>query len=272
MKTFELGKRKDGKNIMMLSFVVPAWNEENYIRQCLASIIQEVSRSGQNVEIIVVNNASEDCTRQIAMEFPDVIVVDEPRKGLPQARQTGYLASKGDLIANIDADCLLPSGWIEKVFGQFANDDDLVALSGPYQYYDLSRMTNYLVGLFYVLAHGLHKVIPFILGKGAVLQGGNFVLRRTALEKISGFNVHIKFYGEDTDVARRIQKVGRVKFLPSLKMSTSGRRLREEGIITMAARYAINYFWVNLFKKPFTEKYICVSNPRINGEMSWSKK
>jgi glycosyltransferase involved in cell wall biosynthesis len=251
---------------MKLSFVVPAWNEENYIRQCLTSLTREVAKSGHDVEIIVVNNASEDRTRQIALEFQDIIVVDEPRKGLPQARQSGFLASRGDLIANIDADCLLPPSWIAKVYKQFALYDDLVALSGPYEYYDLSTLTNYSVKAYYLLACGLHLVFHHVLGIGAVLQGGNFVLRRTALEKIGGFNLDIKFYGEDTDIARRIQKIGRVKFLPALKMRTSGRRLSEEGIIRMATRYVINYFLVIFLKKPFTKKYVCVGNRRIKEE------
>lgn len=255
-----------GKQIMKLSFVIPAWNEERYIRPCLASITREAAKSEQDIEIIVVNNASEDRTRQIALEFPDIVIVDEPRKGLPQARQAGFLASRGDLIANIDADCLLPSSWITKVYGEFALDDGLVALSGPYEYYDLSRLTNYSVRAYYLLAYGLHLIAHHVVGKGAVMQGGNFVLRRAALEKIGGFNTDIKFYGEDTDIARRIQKIGRVKFLPSLKMPTSGRRLREEGIIKMAARYAINYFWIVFVQKPFTKNYLCVGNRRIMGE------
>jgi glycosyltransferase involved in cell wall biosynthesis len=247
------------QSIMSLSFVIPAWNEEKYIRKCLTAITREVEKGKHDIEIVVVNNASVDRTRQIALEFPGVIVVDEPRKGLPQARQAGFLASSGDLIANIDADSILPSGWIEKVYEQFSLDDDLVALSGPYEYYDLSKLTNYLVKLYYLPAYGLHLVTHRLLGVGAVLQGGNFVLRRTALEKVGGFNVNIQFYGEDTDIARRIQKVGRVKFLPAFKMRTSGRRLRKEGVLKTGARYAINYFWIICFKKPFTKDYACVS-------------
>jgi len=247
------------KQIMKLSFVIPAMNEEKYIGQCLASVTSEVARSGRDIEVIVVNNASEDRTRQVALEFPGVTVVDEPRKGLPQARQAGFLASRGDLLANIDADCLLPPDWIEKVYKQFTHDDRLVALSGPYKYYDLSAPTNFSVMVYYLLAYGLHLVLHHILGKGAVLQGGIFVLRRTALEEIGGFNTDIKFYGEDTDIARRIQEVGRVKFMLSFKMRTSGRRLKNEGILKMAAKYIINYFWIIIFKKPFTKKYRCGS-------------
>ena len=250
---------------MTLSFVVPAWNEERYIRQCLTALIRETDKCVYDVEIIVVNNASKDRTGQFASEFPGVVVVDEPRKGLPQARQTGFMASKGDLVANIDADCLLPPGWIEKVRNEFARDDELVALSGPYEYYDLPPLQNLFIKGYYLLAHGMHLLLHRVFKKGAVLQGGNFVLRRTALEKIGGFNVHNDFYGEDTDIARRIQNTGRVKFMPALKMRTSGRRLQKEGVLTMAARYVINFFWVTFFAKPFTRKYTCVSSPGVLG-------
>ena len=89
-----------------------------------------------------------------------------------------------------------------------------------------------------------------------MVQGGNFVLRRTALEQIGGFNTAISFYGEDTDIARRVAKVGDVRFSFDLKMYSSARRLKKEGMLTMAARYTINYFWIMFRKKPFTEEYV----------------
>jgi glycosyltransferase involved in cell wall biosynthesis len=239
---------------MKLSFVIPAHNEENYIRRNLESIIKEAKKSERDIEIIVVNNASDDRTREIVLEFQDVILVDEPRKGLPQARQAGFLVSSGHLIANMDADSLLPPGWIEKIYEHFSRDEKLVALSGPYHYYDLSKLANNLVVFYYSLGYIIHLINHKILKKSAMLQGGNFVLRRSALEKIGGFNVDIKFYGEDTDIAMRIQKVGKVEFDFGFKMHTSARRLKEEGFVKTAGRYVINFFWVSFFKKPLVNK------------------
>ena len=61
-----------------------------------------------------------------------------------------------------------------------------------------------------------------------MLQGGNYVVRREALEKIGGYNLEISFYGEDTDVARRIQKEGRVRFTFEFPIYASGRRINQE--------------------------------------------
>ena len=67
---------------VLVSFVVPAYNEQVLIASCLAAIQAEISRSGCNAEIIVVNNNSSDGTRRIASSTPGVIVIDEPQRGL----------------------------------------------------------------------------------------------------------------------------------------------------------------------------------------------
>ena len=75
---------------------------------------------GDAVEIIVVNNASSDRTREVALGYPGVRVVDEPQKGLTFARQAGFAASTGELIANVDSDSRLTPGWVQTVLKEFA--------------------------------------------------------------------------------------------------------------------------------------------------------
>ncbi len=100
---------------MEIAFIVPAYNEEALIGRCLASILRDIAASGCAAEVVVVNNASTDRTRAIAAAFPEVRVVDEPAKGLVQARHAGLMASSAELVANVDADTLLPPGWITTV-------------------------------------------------------------------------------------------------------------------------------------------------------------
>lgn len=240
---------------MKISFVIPAYNEEKNVGKCLESIRSEYKGSSENIEIIVVNNASTDKTKEVVQGYPDVKIVDEPQKGLSRARQAGFLASTGDIVANVDADSTIPKGWIDRVIEEFSKDDKLVALSGPYVYHDLSYGVNLLVKLFYAIGLISHLINHKVLGVGAMLQGGNFVLLRSALASIGGFNVDIDFYGEDTDIARRIQKLGKVKFTFKLPMYTSGRRLKKEGVIKTGLRYAANYIWITLFKKPLNKDH-----------------
>ena len=80
-------------------------------------------------------------------------------------------------------------------------------------------------------------------------------MKKDSLLKAGGFDTNIEFYGEDTDVARRLSKVGHVKFDWHFTMETSGRRLSEEGIITIMMKYIANYVSIMLAKKPVTKEY-----------------
>ncbi len=115
---------------VLISFVVPAYNEETLIASCLASIRAEIARTGCRAEIIVVDNNSTDGTRRIASSIPGVLIVDERQRGLVQARRAGCLAANGELIANIDADTMLTEGWLRRALSEFSCSPDLVALSG----------------------------------------------------------------------------------------------------------------------------------------------
>jgi glycosyltransferase involved in cell wall biosynthesis len=242
---------------MKLAFVIPAYNEEALIGACIESVLAEIARSGlgDDAEVIVVNNASVDRTGEIARSYEGVRVVDEMQKGLVHARAAGFDATQAELVANIDADTIVPAGWLDTVMAEFAKDEKLVALSGPYIYYDLSAWDQFLVKLFYGVTYAIYILNRFILRVGSVIQGGNFIFRRAAWAQAGGYDKSIVFYGEDTDVAVRLAKIGKVKWTFRLKMKTSGRRLKKEGVFKTGMDYALNFFWVTFKGKPATKDY-----------------
>src|SRR6516225_8233818 len=247
---------------VLISFVVPAYNEEVLIASCLAAIQAEISRSDCNAEIIVVNNNSSDDTRRIALSTPGVIVIDEPQRGLAAARRAGCLTARGELIANIDADTMLTEGWLRTALDEFSRSPDLVALSGPCIYYDLSRSARFVAAMFYRIAFATYLFVRFVLGSGSMIQGGNFIISKGALEAAGGFNDDFRFYGEDTDLACRLSKVGPVKFSLRLPAYSSGRRFAAEGLVRAGLRYAVNYLWTIFFRHPFTLTWSDFRHPR----------
>lgn len=250
---------------MKLSFVIPAYNEEHYVGDCLDAIIAQKSEfekrggAADDIEIVVVNNASTDGTAELVKKYaeqhPNIKLVNETHKGIVWARRAGFLAATGDLIANIDADTRITPGWLTRVMDEFANDPKLVGLSGPFIYYDAPRKVRFFARIFNYAGLVFYFFIRFVFRVGSILQGGNFVVRRGAIEKIGGYDTHITFYGEDTDVARRLSKLGHVKFTFKLPALSSGRRLAKEGGITTGFRYAINILWITFFKKPISQTY-----------------
>jgi glycosyltransferase involved in cell wall biosynthesis len=241
---------------LTISFVVPAYNEEALIASCLYAILAEISRLGCRAEIIVVDNNSSDRTRQIAASIPGVVIVDEPHRGLVQARRAGCRAARAALIANIDADTMIPPGWLDRVLAEFAKHRELAALSGPFIHYDVPRPVRATAALFYRFAFIGYLLVRFVFRAGSMMQGGNFVVRKSALDAVDAFNPDFTFYGEDTELARRLSKVGPVKFSFALPAYSSGRRLAAEGLFRVAFDYSMNYLWTVLFKHPFTLNWL----------------
>ena len=235
-----------------ISFVVPAYNEERLLPACLHAIQAEIARTPCSAEIVVVNNASRDRTAAVAAGFPTVRLVNEPLKGLVHARRAGFVAARGALVANIDADTLIPPGWLGRVLAEFRADPKLVTISGPYDYHDAPLRVRWAARLFYAFAFVPYWVNRHVLNVGSMVQGGNFTVRRDALERAGGFGDRFTFYGEDTDVARRMHKVGRVKFTWALTAKSSGRRLRGDGLVMTGLRYGANYLSATFLRRPFT--------------------
>lgn len=232
---------------MKISLIIPAYNEEKYIGACL----QSVQKYGSGLfEVIVINNASTDRTKEIASSFTGVKVVDEMHKGLPYARNRGLSEASGDLLAYIDSDCHLHEGWFEMVLQTFNKKVDMVCFSGPYRYYDLKGFHNICAQIgWWTSAPIAYRLV------GYTLLSGNFVVKRSVLESIGGFNKDVIFYGDDMNLARRLAPYGKVVFNMNFFVYSSARRLLETGIIKTFYTYAVNFWWEVLFKKPFTHKH-----------------
>lgn len=244
------------RSTLSIAFVIPAYNEEALIGPCLDSVVAEVARFGGKVEIIAVDNNSTDRTAEIVAGFPTVRLVREMRKGPVFARSRGFdEAANAELIASIDGDTIVPAGWLDVIADEFGRDPELVCLSGPYVYYDLPRLSRMLVEAYYVAAAGIHAFERHILRRGAVVQGGNVVLRRSAWVAAGGYDTSIEFYGDDTDIAMRMSRVGSVHFTRRLRMLTSGRRLAQEGLLRTGFTYALNFFWVTFTGRPITRQF-----------------
>lgn len=232
-----------------ISFIIPAHNEEKTIGRCIDSIAKYAPKD--LVEIIVVDNASTDKTAEVCRKFPGVKLIYESEKGSNKARQKGFLEAKGDLLAFIDADSMITKKWFGIVIKRFSRDKRLVCLSGPYKYYDLSLWKRFFINLGYI---AVYKP-AFILTKAMVI-GGNFVVRKEAMEMIGGFDTSINLFGDDMDLARRIKKIGKTSFSLRFYNFSSGRRFKEEGIIkTFLVSYVLNYVWITVFHKPLTKNH-----------------
>lgn len=229
---------------MKVSIVIPAHNEESSIA---ATLEKACALEYPDYEVIVVDNASSDKTGEIARQFP-VKVVREEQKGLLHARERGRVEATGDIVANIDADCMPDADWIKKGISHF-KDPRVSAVSGPYYYFDGApafRTASFFIQKYpYALASSLMQ----LFGKTGILIGGNNLIRASALREAGGYDTSIAFYGEDTDTARKVSKTGKIVFSPSFVMRTSARRFQNEGTLKITGLYLYHFFKTAFRKK-----------------------
>jgi len=233
---------------LTLSVIVCAHNEAGYLGACLYSLL---AQSRPPDEILVVNNASADATGEVAGRVPGVRVIEEPRRGLVVARETGRRAATGDILVYVDADCRAPLQWLERIERRFQRQPALIALSGPYRYYDWHAQGRALIRAYdLVLAPLTQALVKYVLRLGTIFYGGNFAVRREALEQIGGFDTSIEFHGEDTNLGRRLHAVGRVALVGECYLFTSARRYVAMGTWAVVRLYVRNFVSEVLYHRP----------------------
>jgi len=233
---------------LRISVIVCAHNEARYLSACLHSVL---AQSRMPDELLVINNASTDETALVASQVPRVRVVDEPRKGLVVARETGRRHATGDILIYVDADCRAPLGWVERIERRFERDRTLIALSGPYRYYDWDLYGRALIRAYdFTLAPATQLLVKYVLRIGTIFYGGNFAVRRTALDRIDGFDTSIEFHGEDTNLGRRLFAVGKVGLFHDCYLHTSARRYIAMGKGAVFRLYVRNFVSELLHHRP----------------------
>ena len=239
-----------------LSVIVCAHNEARFLPACLHSLLAQTRVPD---EIVVVNNASTDETRAVA-QIPYVYVVDEPRKGLVVARETGRRAATGDILVYLDADCRAPLAWLERVERRFLRAPTLIALSGPYRYYDWDWWGRLLIRAYdYTLAPATQLLVKYVLRIGTIFYGGNFAVRSEALAApIGGFDTSIEFHGEDTNLGRRLLAIGRVEMFHDCYLYTSARRYNAMGKGAVFRLYVRNFTSELLHHRPRDTSHVDV--------------
>ena len=209
--------------------MVPAFNEEAYLGECLASLA--VQDYPHPVEVIVVDNNSTDRTAEVARSF-GVEVVTEPEPGVCQARQRGTIAARGEIIVSADADTIYSPGWLSSLARWFDDHPKTVAMGGPCYFHDGPRWGRALQqGLF-----GAVALIRRLGGPVLYVTATNFAFRK---DMWTGYDTRLAQGGDELDLLRRLRAKGRVDFDPANPTWTSARRM-EQGILY---NFAVSFFY-----------------------------
>jgi glycosyltransferase involved in cell wall biosynthesis len=202
---------------MLLSIVVPAFNEEGYLAETLAHLKRAKALLPRDIqtEIIVVDNGSDDSTVAIALAL-GVTVTTEVVHNVGRVRNTGARFSKGDVIVFVDADTLVPDNLLSRVIEEMS---DNACLGGAVDADHRARKITVKVYLRFWR----------LIGKAMrMAQGATQFYRRRVFFTLNGYDETL-FMGEDVDLYWRLKKFakrhdGRVAFIEDIKVSPSTRR------------------------------------------------
>jgi len=204
---------------MLISVVVPAFNEEFYLGETLASLNRARAylegERGLQAEIVVVDNDSDDSTANIARAL-GATVARETEHNVAKVRNTGAKLSSGDVIVFVDADTIVPDKLLSRIVGAMS-DDTCFGGAVDTDYRPL-KLTVKVYLQFWRILGKLTKVA----------QGATQFCRRDLFLALNGYDETL-FMGEDVDFYWRLKRIakrqnGGVVLIEDLKVVPSTRR------------------------------------------------
>ena len=205
---------------MHLSIIIPAYNEERLIEQCLQSIFTSLAANEKpnfSSEVIVVDNNSADNTADLARKT-GAKVVFEPINQIGRARNAGAAVATGDWLLFVDADCLLNPRIVADIL-QLIAEGKSVGCGSTMRMPDSPWWGN---GILYVWTE---ISLLFRWASGALV-----VCRTDAFRDVGGFNQDL-YATDEIDLSKHLKKWGKkrgLKFsiLTKHPLETSSRKLR----------------------------------------------
>jgi glycosyltransferase involved in cell wall biosynthesis len=193
-----------------ISIVIPVFNEENEIHECLEAIARQTVAPH---EVIVVDNNSTDATVAICRQFSFVKIIEEHRQGQRYAQITGFDTASSDIIVRIDADTRLENNHIEKLQTIFASKDvDAVSGYGVTRKEYVGKLSKVWSWFHYTYAHAYFGY--------PILWGANMAFRANYWNDVKKQLITEPIFHEDEDISLALASVGaKIKIVPSLCVS-----------------------------------------------------
>jgi glycosyltransferase involved in cell wall biosynthesis len=222
---FSINPKKEVKPVSrMISVIIPAHNEENYLAQTLDALQRQKFRS---FESIVIANGCSDRTVPVARGRCNRLIVLS-QKSLGVARNLGARLAKGDLLLFLDADTLLDPTALENIAADFRPGIAAGTVRG------VPDVRNLKYRLLYGLKNFVHR--------SSLHQGssGVIVCWKRHFMLTGGFDEGLEVR-ENSELIRRLMRFGRYKYLKKVSATTSMRRYDQRGCGRMV------WMWVRLW-------------------------
>jgi len=180
-----------------VSVLIPAHNEEEYISDCIASVL----RTGwprDRLQILVIDNCSVDSTAKRA-RIAGADVVPAPAGRIGSVRNVGLAAAKGQFVAYVDGDCEVPTTWLRAAIDLLESQASIGAVGGP--------CLSPARGTWVQRSLAPSSSGPGFIRPAKAIATSSFIARTSLLREAGGFDETL-VSGEDDDMSNRILSRG----------------------------------------------------------------
>lgn len=220
-----------------ISIIIPTLNEEKYLEETLKSLLNQ--KHVPEYELVIADGGSTDNTIKIAKKYAD-LVVHEPKRTTAAGRQSGALASHGEILVSANADCIYPENWLVNIIKPLEKKK-IAASLGKILPKDGDFIDNVFSNLFLNPTANLLSKINLHFAAGE-----NMAIKRREFLKVRGFNSNL-VCAEDTDLIKRIKKYGKIVYIPEAVVYVSMRRVRKWGKLYFVYFHTSNFIKMHFF-------------------------
>ena len=236
----------------MISVIIPTLNEEKLLARMLQQFTPSIT-SQYKIELVVSDGGSKDATIGIAKQYAHVLV--ENTEGVKQTislgRNIGARNARGDIFIFLNADTLVND--VDRFFRRLLEEIDgegIVAVTCSVEVYPEEKTLGDR------LYHGFYNWLFYMMNQVGMGMGRGecHVMRREIFEKVGGYAPRIAA-GEDYDLFRRLETLGRIKFLKDVVVYESPRRYRKYGYLYVTASWFMNFLAVFFLRRSILNEW-----------------
>ncbi len=235
-----------------ISVVVCTYNGSKTIADCLDGLRRI---RYPNFEVIVVDDGSTDKTAEIVQRYPARLIRTSNR-GLSSARNTGWRAATGEIVAYLDDDAYPDIHWLDYLAWTFLNTNHS-AVGGP----NIAPSSDGPIAECIAYAPGGPTHVLLSDRQAEHIPGCNMAFRKQCLHDVGGFDPQFRVAGDDVDMCWKLQQAGHTIGFSPAAMVWHHRRRSVRAYLRQQRGYGKAEA---LLEKKWPEKY------NIAGYMKWS--
>lgn len=188
-----------------ISIIIPVRNRPEEIAACLESL-GRLEYPADRMEVIVVDDASDDNTREVVSTFPVRLIALEKQEGASSCRNIAARQARGEILAFLDSDCLADPFWLNELIPAF-NDRANGAAGGIVDSFFNEKGLDRYEKVKSSLNMGLRSRSTRDGNRFFYLPSCNLLVRKAPFLELGGFNEDLTV-GEDVDLCWRLQDRG----------------------------------------------------------------